>query len=68
MSSFEQLNVVRIQMLEFAAPLGGGVGKTVLDLDCIVTLRHNAFAFSGAPCLSGFGIWLCAVFTLHLTF
>ncbi|NXL70590.1 OTOAN protein, partial [Leptocoma aspasia] len=23
---------------------------------------------SGAPCLSGFGIWLCAVFTLHLPF
>ncbi|XP_033373728.1 otoancorin [Parus major] len=23
---------------------------------------------SGAPCLSGFGIWLCAVFTLHLLF
>ncbi|NWW34242.1 OTOAN protein, partial [Panurus biarmicus] len=25
-------------------------------------------ALSGAPCLSGFGIWLCAVFTLHLPF
>ncbi|NWV25074.1 OTOAN protein, partial [Origma solitaria] len=23
-------------------------------------------ALSGAPCLSGFGIWLCAVFALHL--
>ncbi|NWR12969.1 OTOAN protein, partial [Paradoxornis webbianus] len=23
---------------------------------------------SGAPCLSGFGIWLCAMFTLHLPF
>ncbi|NXP91539.1 OTOAN protein, partial [Passerina amoena] len=23
---------------------------------------------SGAPCLRGFGIWLCAVFTLHLPF
>ncbi|NXO18472.1 OTOAN protein, partial [Oriolus oriolus] len=23
---------------------------------------------SGAPCLSGFGVWLCAVFTLHLPF
>ncbi|NXL24201.1 OTOAN protein, partial [Setophaga kirtlandii] len=23
---------------------------------------------SGVPCLSGFGIWLCAVFTLHLPF
>ncbi|XP_063270464.1 otoancorin isoform X2 [Prinia subflava] len=23
---------------------------------------------SGAPCLTGFGIWLCAVFTLHLPF
>ncbi|NWT55949.1 OTOAN protein, partial [Erythrocercus mccallii] len=25
-------------------------------------------ALSGAPCLSSFGIWLCAVFTLHLPF
>nr|XP_005487507.1 otoancorin [Zonotrichia albicollis] len=25
-------------------------------------------ATSGAPCLRGFGIWLCAVFTLHLPF
>ncbi|NXN82580.1 OTOAN protein, partial [Bombycilla garrulus] len=25
-------------------------------------------ALSSAPCLSGFGIWLCAVFTLHLRF
>ncbi|XP_062359556.1 otoancorin isoform X1 [Cinclus cinclus] len=25
-------------------------------------------AQSSAPCLSGFGIWLCAVFTLHLLF
>ena len=66
-SPFE-LNVIRIQMLQFAAPLWGGVGETVLGLNCIVTLRHNAFCFSGAPCLSGFGIWLCAVFTLYLPF
>lgn len=67
-SSFEPLNVIRIQILAFAAPLWGVVDKTVLDLNCIVTLRHSAICFSGAPCLSGLGIWLCAVFSLHLPF
>ena len=49
-SSFEQLNVTRIPMLEFAAPLWGGVGKTVLPelycetkTKCFLLFRHSLF-------------------------
>lgn len=50
----------------FATPLGDGVGNIVLVLNCTMILRHKASCFSGAPCLSGFSMCLCAVFMQHL--
>lgn len=67
MASFEQLDVT-IQVLEFAALPSDGAEEIVLDLNCIMTQRHNAFCLPGVPCLSGFGICLCVVFMLHLPF
>ncbi|XP_040446215.1 otoancorin isoform X5 [Falco naumanni] len=66
-SQREHLNASQLQSLQLA--LDGARTSTLESPDgASTTQAGHTPAPSGAPCLSSFGIWLCAVFTLHLPF
>ncbi|NXQ96913.1 OTOAN protein, partial [Sagittarius serpentarius] len=61
------LNASQLQSLQLALD-GARTGTPEMQNAASTTQAVQTPAPSGAPCLSGFGIWLCAVFTLHLSF
>ncbi|XP_009705506.1 PREDICTED: otoancorin [Cariama cristata] len=66
-SQREHLNASQLQSLQLA--LDGARSSTPETQNSASTTQAvQTPAPSGTPCLSGFGIWLCAVFTLHLPF
>ncbi|XP_068278555.1 otoancorin isoform X5 [Nyctibius grandis] len=66
-SQHEHLNASQLQSLQLALD-GARTSTPETQNGASTTQAVQTPAPSGAPCLSGFGIWLCAVFTLHLPF
>ncbi|XP_029857456.1 otoancorin [Aquila chrysaetos chrysaetos] len=66
-SQREHLNASQLQSLQLALD-GARTSTPETQNGASTTQAVQTPAPSGAPCLSGFGIWLCAVFTLHLPF
>uniref|UniRef100_A0A8C0FKM9 Otoancorin n=1 Tax=Bubo bubo TaxID=30461 RepID=A0A8C0FKM9_BUBBB len=66
-SQREHLNASQLQSLQLALD-GARTSTPETQSGASTTQAVQTPAASGAPCLSGFGIWLCAVFTLHLPF
>ncbi|XP_051488094.1 otoancorin isoform X2 [Apus apus] len=65
-SQREQLDALQLQSLQLA--LDGARSTPGTPSSASTAQAGHTPAPSGAPCSSGFGIWLCAVFTLHLSF
>ncbi|NXK07477.1 OTOAN protein, partial [Herpetotheres cachinnans] len=65
-SQREHLNASQLQSLQLA--LDGARTSTLESQNGASTTQAVQTPAPSAPCLSGFGIWLCAVFTLHLPF
>ncbi|XP_075575159.1 otoancorin isoform X1 [Pelecanus crispus] len=63
----EHLNASQLQSLQLALD-GARTSTPETQNGASATQVVQTPAPSGASCLSGFGIWLCAVFTLHLPF
>ncbi|NXJ34417.1 OTOAN protein, partial [Ciconia maguari] len=66
-SQREHLNASQLQSLQLALD-GARTSTPETQNSSSATQAVQTPAPSGAPCLSGFGILLCAVFTLHLLF
>ncbi|NWQ88395.1 OTOAN protein, partial [Burhinus bistriatus] len=66
-SQREHLNASQLQSLQLALD-GARTSTPETHKDASTTQAVQTPAPSRAPCLSGFGIWLCAVLTLHLPF
>ncbi|NXV90769.1 OTOAN protein, partial [Calonectris borealis] len=66
-SQREHLNASQLQSLQLALD-GARTSTPETQNGASATPAVQTPAPSGAPCLRGFGIWLCAVFTLHLPF
>ncbi|NXU21762.1 OTOAN protein, partial [Thalassarche chlororhynchos] len=66
-SQRERLNASQLQSLQLALD-GARTSTSETENGASTTQALQTPAPNGAPCLSGFGIWLCAVFTLHLPF
>ncbi|NXF29584.1 OTOAN protein, partial [Nyctibius bracteatus] len=66
-SQREHLNASQLQSLQLALD-GARTSTPETQNGASTTQAVQTPAPGGAPCLSGFGIWLCAVFTLHLPF
>ncbi|KAF1663297.1 Otoancorin, partial [Aptenodytes patagonicus] len=62
----EHLNASQLQSLHLA--LDGARTSTPETQNSASTTQAVQTPAPSAPCLSGLGIWLCAVFTLHLPF
>ncbi|NWX13259.1 OTOAN protein, partial [Aegotheles bennettii] len=65
-SQRKHLNASQLQSLQLA--LDGARTSTPETQNDASTTQVVQTPVPSAPCLSGFGIWLCAVFTLHLPF
>ncbi|NXL38665.1 OTOAN protein, partial [Glaucidium brasilianum] len=66
-SQREHLNASQLQSLQLALD-GARTSTPETQSGAGTTQAGQTPAASGAPCLRGFSIWLCAVFTLHLPF
>ncbi|NXY16145.1 OTOAN protein, partial [Atrichornis clamosus] len=66
-SQQEHLDASQLQSLGLALD-GARTSSPETQSSAGSTQEVQTPAPSGAPCLSSFGIWLCAVFTLHLPF
>ncbi|XP_027539641.1 otoancorin [Neopelma chrysocephalum] len=66
-SQQEHLDAAQLQSLRLALD-GARTSPLEAQSSAGSTQEVQTPAPSGAPCLSSFGIWLCAVFTLHLPF
>ncbi|XP_065707192.1 otoancorin isoform X1 [Patagioenas fasciata] len=66
-SQREHLNALQLQSLQLALD-GARPSAPGTQHGASATQALQTPALSGAPCLSGFSIWLCAVFMLHLPF
>ncbi|NXT44348.1 OTOAN protein, partial [Pelecanoides urinatrix] len=66
-SQREHLNASQLQSLQLALD-GARTSTPETQNGASATQAVQTPAPGGAPCLSGFSIWLCAVFTLHLPF